>query len=79
MNRELMLQELSDEQLELVTGGDTIVNIYYVYETNVNITNSILINVNINSFNNRGWSDESSSYEASQSYGSSEWDCRHRR
>ncbi len=50
MNRELVLQELSDEQLELVTGGDggitIIINVYYITQ-NIDINNSVLINSSV--------------------------------
>lgn len=53
MNNEIVSQELSDEQLELVTGGDggpsTTINIYYVTVTN--ISNSVLVNSPVDSFN----------------------------
>ncbi len=46
MNRELILQELSDDELEVVTGGDTV-----FYITFINISNSTLINSPVGSFN----------------------------
>jgi hypothetical protein len=51
MSRELMLQELSDEQLELVNGGDTTIvyniTINYYITDNITITNSKIIGANI--------------------------------
>ena len=53
MNNEIVSQELSDEQLELVTGGhggpSTIINIYFVTVTN--ISNSVLVDSPVDSLN----------------------------
>ena len=64
MTNEVMLYELSDAQLESVTGGDTIINIVYapVYIINSTVTNSAIDNgnsyaqnsFNMNSFNGTG-------------------------
>ncbi len=64
MTNEVMLYELSDAQLESVTGGDTIINIVYapVYIINSPVTNSVIDNgnsyaqnsFNMNSFNGTG-------------------------